>query len=299
MATACSHRQGFPADRNHDRHRRQRLVDPGDQPDRHDDQRRRAWPAVVGQVGAVDYTAFDSYQRNFLVNLSSLITTSSNSPNAQIVGTPPVNTAAVNSNGGHFMLIGVAPVSFAEGVFGDRGTSDQYNGFIGRHAPDPAYIAFAGADGSFWAVGRGVSSSLAFAQATWGADNLAAEQTGDLGVAGALVNLAQGGYSATIGGETLGHFRIAASWTSSPAPVGSAEASDRNRSDATAAALASPPRSPVAGRLARRSPASRKTTPSSARPTMARARSRWAHSTRAGPRRQLRPRPRRRPRAAG
>ena len=184
------------------------------------------------------YTAFDTYQRNFLVNLSSLITTSSNSPNAQIVGTPPVNTAAVNSNGGHFMLIGVAPVSFAEGVFGDRGTSDQYNGFIGRHAPDPSYIAFAGADGSFWAVGRGVSSSMAFAQAAWGADNLAAEQTGDLGVAGALVNLAQGGYSATIGGETLGHFRIAASWTSSPAPVGSAEASDRNRSDATAAALA-------------------------------------------------------------
>jgi len=185
-----------------------------------------------------DYTAFDSFQRNFLVNLSGLIGTTSNSPNSQIVGTPPVNTSAVNSSGGHFMLIGVAPVSFGEGVFGDRGTGELGDGFIGRRGPDPAYIAFAGNDGSFWAVGRGVSSSLAFAQATWGADNLAAEQTGDLGVAGALVNLAQGGYSATIGGPGFGRFRLAASWSSSPAPIGSAEATDRNRSDATAAAIA-------------------------------------------------------------
>ena len=185
-----------------------------------------------------NYTSFDSYQRNFLVNLSGLIGTTSTSPNSQIVATPPVNTAAVNSSGGKFMFIGLAPVSFAEGVFGDRGTENLGDRFIGRRTLDPAYLAFAGDDGSFWAVGRGVSSSLAFAQAAWGPDSLAAEQTGDLGVAGALMDLAQGGYSASIGGQTLGRLRIAASWSSSPAPLGSAEASDRNRSDASAAALA-------------------------------------------------------------
>jgi hypothetical protein len=184
-----------------------------------------------------NYTAFDVYQRNFSVNLSGLISTASTSANSQGSATPPV-TVTTSTPGGKFMIVGAAPVSFADGAFGARGTQDLNDHLTGGHSADPSYMAFAGDDGSFWAVGQGVASGLAFAQATWGADNLAAEQTGDLGVAGALVNLAQGGYSAAIGGETLGRLRIAAAWSSSPPPIGSAEVTDRNRSDASAAAVA-------------------------------------------------------------
>jgi len=82
------------------------------------------------------------------------------------------------------------------------------------------------------------SPSLSFAQAAWGPDSLAGQQGGDLGVASALTDLAQGGYFASVGAGRLGPVRVAASFTSSPPPIGSVLAGDRTRSSASAGAIA-------------------------------------------------------------
>jgi subtilisin family serine protease len=187
-----------------------------------------ALSAIKSQLAS--YTAFDTYQRNFLVNLSGLIATTSKTPIGPVTAAPPVNTAAVA--GGHFMLVGLTSAPAADPAGAPSGDD-----LTGRHAPDPTYLAYAGDDGGFWAVGQSVSSSLGFAQAAWGVDSPAAQPASGLGVTGALMDLAQGGRSASLG-EPLGPFRIAAAWSSSPAPVGSAEASDRNRTDAGVAAIA-------------------------------------------------------------
>jgi len=183
------------------------------------------------------YTSFDAYQRNFMVNLSGIIATTSTLSYAQISKTPPVNTGVVGTTGGQFMLVGLALNSSAESAAGILGASSGDQTSPGARAPDPVYVAFAGNDGTFWAVGQSVSSSLGFAQATWGADSPVAQQADGLGVASALVDLAQGGRSATMG-QAVGPVRFAASWSSSPDPVGSLQASDRNRSDSSVMALA-------------------------------------------------------------
>ncbi|HEY2708174.1 MAG TPA: S8 family serine peptidase [Caulobacteraceae bacterium] len=178
------------------------------------------------------YTAFDTYQRNFLVNLSGLITTSSTSLNSSIVGTPPINTTVAGVTGGKFMLVGLANDPAAA-----QAPASVSSSLTGQRTADPSYFAFAGNDGTFWAIGQGVPATLGFAQAAWGAESPAAEQTGNLGVTGALANLAQGGRSATIG-EPMGRFRVAASFSSSATPVGSIEPTDRNRTDASATSIA-------------------------------------------------------------
>jgi hypothetical protein len=194
-----------------------------------------AMPFLRSQLS--HYTAFDAFQRNFTVDLSGLVGTPRTSVNAQASFAPPLRSSTFASSAGRFMVLGSAPASFAQAAFGRDSALTWGDELFGRRQPAPAYLAFAGADGSFLAIGRGVSSSLSFAQAAWGADSLAARQADDLGVAGALVDLAQGGYSAAVGGQALGRLRIAASWSATPPPVGSAFASDRTRSDASAAAI--------------------------------------------------------------
>jgi hypothetical protein len=183
------------------------------------------------------FTAFDSFERNFTVNLSGLISVAATSSNAQPSLAAPTRTTAAAVAGGRLLLVSPAPVSFAQGVFGDTGGFDFNDRMQGHRDRDVRYVEFAAGNGGFVALGHGVSSGLSFAKAAWGAGSLTAQQSSGLGVTSALADLAQGGDSATAGAAVFSRLRVAATVTTSPAPFGSAFASDRARSDASAVAV--------------------------------------------------------------
>jgi hypothetical protein len=180
------------------------------------------------------YTAFDSFQRNFTVDLSGLV----GSPAAPSAGSfaPPLQSSAADSGAGRFYLVGGAPAPRL--AFDPGGHDDLAQSFAGAPQPTPSYLAFAGRDGSFVAVGRGVSSALSFSQAVWGPDSLVAEQSEGLGVANAFLDLAQGGLSSTVGLRPIAGLRVAMQWSATPPPSGLALASPRIRSDASVGAVA-------------------------------------------------------------
>jgi subtilisin family serine protease len=182
------------------------------------------------------YTGFDSFQRNFTFNLSGMIAGPRRGPTPTPSFAPPLVTNSTADGGGQMMAMGISQASFAQGVFG--GAWRPGESLSEDPLPDPAFFSYASAGGAFVAVGHGVSPGLSFAQAAWGADSLAARQSDSLGVVNSLANLAQGGDFGALGGQMLGRFRVAASWTSTPTAVGSAMAADRTRSDAQAASIA-------------------------------------------------------------
>ena len=123
-------------------------------------------------------------------------------------------------------------------MFGEDGAFDFNDRMQGRRDRTVSFAEFAADGGGYLAMGHGVSSTLSFAKAAWGAASLTAQQSSNLGVNSALVDLAQGGYSASAGGAAFGRLRLAMTVTSSAPPTGSAYASDRDRSDASAVAVA-------------------------------------------------------------
>ena len=196
-----------------------------------------ALPSVAGRLS--HYTAFDTFERNFTVNLSGLIAAASRGPTPQVSYAPPLTSNAVETqHGGRLMLMGAAPTSFAQSLFGEAGAWRAGDPFSAERQGPGALLAFAAADGTYFAMGHGVASGPSFAEAAWGADELAAQQDNALGVASALVSLAQGGYFGAFGGQALGPLRIAATWSSTPPPVGSALFGDLTGSSASATAVA-------------------------------------------------------------
>lgn len=193
-----------------------------------------AMPFLRAQLS--HYTAFDSFERNFTMNLSGLVASPTRSGQAaQASIAPPLRTDVAVNSAGEFLMIGPAS---GLALMSDRSGPGEWRwSTSGGMQPPPAYVAFAGHDGSFVAFGRGVSSELSFAQAAWGADSLNARQADDLGVANAFLSLAQGGASATAGASPLKGLRIAAAWSETP-PVDPAMASDSTHSDAEVGAVA-------------------------------------------------------------
>lgn len=197
---------------------------------------------ALGSLSAVQsvlsrYTIFDVFQRNFTANLSHLIVSTPTSPNSQPLLAAPVRTTTTAVHGGRFTLLSSAPTGFASGAIG----ADPYDvgeRLLGHHDSEIIYLEFSGNEGEYFAFGRGASSTLSFTQAAWGSDTLAAEQASSLGVTSALVDLAQGGFSAAVGGQAFGRLRMAMAWSSSPQAVGSSLPADRSRSDASAIAVA-------------------------------------------------------------
>ena len=185
------------------------------------------------------YTGFDSFQRNFTLNLSGMVTAAATSSNAQPGLAPPTITTAAAVRGGRLTLVSPAPTSFAEGVFGDSGGAYGFSDRMqGRRDRRVSAFEFTGDNGGYIAIAHGAASTAAFARAAWGPASPAAQQSSGLGVASALTDLAQGGDSATVGAAAFGRLRVAATFSSSPTPVGSAFAADRDRSDASAFAVA-------------------------------------------------------------
>ncbi|MFI4976968.1 MAG: S8 family serine peptidase, partial [Caulobacterales bacterium] len=184
------------------------------------------------------YTTFDAYRRNFTSNLSGMVTAASTSSNSQPFVAAPTRTTTNAVRGGQFTVVGSDTPWLEQDAFGGDASYDFNDRMLGHRDRSVSLLEFAGTNGDYLAVGHGVSSTLSFAQAAWGANSLAAEQASGLGVNSALVDLAQGGYSAAAGAAGFGRLRVAMTWTSSAPPIGSAFAADRSRSDATAIAVA-------------------------------------------------------------
>ena len=158
------------------------------------------------------YTIFDSYSRNFTANLSKLISTPAGTTASlsSLVYTPIwTNTTALA--GGALLSVTRDPTP-SLGQFSDDRSAFGLMGLL-PHAP-VGYVAFANAQGLTLSGGFGLSSISGFGDALWGARSAEAESVTALGGSTALLSLAQGGYSASLGAPLGDHTRLAASWSS-------------------------------------------------------------------------------------
>ncbi len=176
---------------------------------------------ALGQLSSIrsslsNYTAFDSFQRNFSVNLSKLV--SSTTAYSTVVATSvsaPVKTGATHLAGGGDLVMAASDFSFDTGGLADDQARSLAARTIGPRDTGVFYLALTDAKGNLGAVGRGLGSGVAFANALWGAGGAASYQVQSLGISSALMNLAQGGYFGAFGANIGGRSRLAASFTQS------------------------------------------------------------------------------------
>lgn len=129
-----------------------------------------------------NYTTFDGFGRNYVVNLASLVTGSSTtSPTAASVTAPKATTTGAKFSDGSSLAFGSS-------------NSDPYDishphGGTGHNW----FMSFTNAGGSTYAAGIGFPASASFASALWGSDNPVAGQVYGLSASSTLSNIAQGG----------------------------------------------------------------------------------------------------------
>lgn len=179
-----------------------------------------ALPAIRGTLS--NYTAFDTFQRNFGVDLSGLIskTPSSSLSTASLVA-PSVVVTTRRLVGGGSMTLASSAQPFAEAASANDATTVQQamqlaERTLGPRDPSAFLVSVTTADGSTFAAGKGLSSTSAFADALWGVDSASAFQSSQIGASSALVSLSQGGYFAAMGTDIGRGTRVAFSWTASP-----------------------------------------------------------------------------------
>lgn len=170
---------------------------------------------ALGQLSAIraslsNYTAFDTYQRNFGVDLSKLVssTTSFSTQVASAVSTPVVS-GSTRLAGGAYLTVAASDFSFGGDHLTGVETRTLANRTFGPRDSGVFYLAYANTHGTTAAVGRGLGSSVSFANAMWGTGTAAAYQANNLGVSNALMNLAQGGYFGAIGANFGARYRVA------------------------------------------------------------------------------------------
>jgi subtilisin family serine protease len=179
-----------------------------------------ALPAIKATLS--NYTAFDSFQRNFGVDLSGLIskTPASSLSTANLIAAPVVVTTRHLAGGGS-MTLASSVQPFADQVSAEDATTVQQamqlaERTLGPRDPSAFLVSVTTADGSTFAAGKGLSSTNAFAGALWGVDSAAAFQSSQIGASSALMGLSQGGYFAAMGADISQDARVAFSWTASP-----------------------------------------------------------------------------------
>lgn len=179
-----------------------------------------ALPAIKATLS--NYTAFDTFQRNFGVDLSGLIskTPASSLSTASLVA-PSVVVTTRRLAGGGSMTLASSAQPFAQLTPAiDAPTVQQAMQLaertLGPRDPSAFLVSVTTADGSTFAAGKGLSSTSAFADALWGVDSAAALQSNQVGASSALASLSQGGYFAAMGMDLDRGVRVAFSWTASP-----------------------------------------------------------------------------------
>jgi hypothetical protein len=171
-------------------------------------------PAVRAVLS--NYTTFDTFSRDFKVDLSGLVGTPD--PGAGSVASTvsaPIVQASARLHGGQMLMAETSDAQGLASAVSGRATGPRSQAW-GSPAVSLAYLAFRSDGDVMAAVGRGMTSSFSFAQALWGPDAPAADQAGRLGVSGALLDLAQGGDFAAVGAPLGQRVRLAFDWSGSP-----------------------------------------------------------------------------------
>jgi subtilisin family serine protease len=188
-------------------------------------------PAIKSLLA--NYTAFDSFQRNFSVNLSGLISTSAGTSQALAsLASAPIVASKTSVFGG-FLMMAKSDFSAMDGEPVDVASRALAARTIGPRDPETLLISFTSAGGTTATVGRGLPAQASFASALWG-DSPAAFQSSQIGVSNSLFSLAQGGYFAAFGTELGDHARLALSWTASLPPRALNGAPDTNLTQSSA-----------------------------------------------------------------
>ncbi|MBS1145517.1 MAG: hypothetical protein H6R14_2923 [Proteobacteria bacterium] len=161
------------------------------------------------QSKLANYTAFDSYARNFTVNLSGLI----KSPTSKATLNPlPTNTYS----GPKVMKYAGGELAYA--MDWDGGAAQRIGEFgYNAEKAQPmmtGYTLFTSATGNVSGMGYGASSSYPFAKALYN-DDLIARQMSDFDTT-SMNSLAQGGYQFSYGSNVSRQWRVAASYTATP-----------------------------------------------------------------------------------
>ena len=165
---------------------------------------------ALGNIAGVkailsNYTAFDSYQRNFALNLSSAVSNKpSTSPASVAISSPTISNSSVHFADGSSLAFGSAE--------NDPTLADHPNA-----ASDPKnmYASFTDSQGTTMAAGNGFPASASFASALWGGDGLVSSEVSALGVSNSLMNLAEGGKFIAFGSKVGKNTRVAFSWSAS------------------------------------------------------------------------------------
>lgn len=162
---------------------------------------------ALGSLSAVqsklaNYTSFDSYARNFSVNLSGLI----KSPSS----TATTNPLPVNTNSGPIVmkLVGGSELAFMQAPVANA--ADRLGLFGAAEAmPDKriGYAMLTDKAGTTTALGYGFPVQFSYARALYGNDDIA-RLSGELGVSN-LAGLAQGGGLFAYGTKLTDYTRIA------------------------------------------------------------------------------------------
>ncbi len=169
------------------------------------------------KAALANYTAFDTFQRNFFVNLSGLLTTKT-ATGATAIGaiTPPVASSTAHLMSGGELTVAASDMDFAENQAAQVDALRIAQRTIGQRDPSMLYVAFTSARGDVVAAGHGVSSTLSFAGALWGPAGATAFQSNQLGVSASLTGMAQGGDFAAAGVVLPLGARLALSLSASP-----------------------------------------------------------------------------------
>jgi hypothetical protein len=161
------------------------------------------------QSKLANYTAFDTYLRNYSVNLSGLIQTRPTAAKQNPLPSSINSGVAVMklNNGGELASWQPPLPNLVDrlGVFS--------NGDVAE-APNTGYMAFTNSAGSTLAMGYGIPSQLSFSKALYG-DGTLSLMAGDLNVSN-LSDLAQGGYHLAYGMKVGQDTRVAVAFSQTP-----------------------------------------------------------------------------------
>jgi hypothetical protein len=167
---------------------------------------------ALGNIASVtsilsNYTAFDTYARNFTVNLSSQVAgkPSTSQASATISAPKATNSTVKFADGSSLSFGSVANDDWAIGLDRSTRSTDAKNMFV----------SFTDSVGTTMAAGNGLPASASFAGALWGSENPVAGEVYSLGVSSSLTNLAQGGKFVAFGSQLSKKTRIAFSWSAS------------------------------------------------------------------------------------
>lgn len=160
-----------------------------------------------------NWNAWDSYSRNFSVDLSGLLTKKAAPASVTTAVTAPKTTVGgVKFDNGATLAFGNMEEPI-ESVAVKRFTATDNN-----TGSKNMFMSFTDRAGSTFAAGNGFPASASFAEALWGGGSTAAMQAGQLGTGSALTSLAEGGQFLAFGTKVPGNNRLAMSLTQTTAP---------------------------------------------------------------------------------